>query len=252
VIIETHVTLNDQSTAEDFLAAIGHLKLIFETKFGAALSPVTALPVADAATIFGATSAPSVEAASAPSVEAAVDPLAGVAFPVDAETSTTVPAAPPVTSPMPPSAPLSAPPPPTAVATPPPVELDVRGIPWDDRIHSGGRAKNKDGTWRNKRGVPGMTVEAVEKDLLARSSGIASVVPLPPPSAASAVPAPPVATPEALTFVKLIARIQDAISKGTLSKSVLLVSLQEMGIPTLADLNKRPDLFQTAIDKLKV
>jgi hypothetical protein len=39
-------------------------------------------------------------------------------------------------------------------------ELDVRGLPWDARIHAKTKAKKVDGTWRNKR--------AVNKDLLAK------------------------------------------------------------------------------------
>ena len=33
------------------------------------------------------------------------------------------------------------------------IDVDAAGLPWDDRIHSGSRAKNADGTWRQKRGV---------------------------------------------------------------------------------------------------
>lgn len=47
------------------------------------------------------------------------------------------------------------------------VVLDERGFPWDDRIHSGTRAKNKDGTWRQKRNLPDGVVERVEAELRA-------------------------------------------------------------------------------------
>lgn len=39
----------------------------------------------------------------------------------------------------------------TAVTTT--VELDKKGIPWDERIHAGTKRKNADGTWSLKKGV---------------------------------------------------------------------------------------------------
>jgi len=48
---------------------------------------------------------------------------------------------------------------------PVPVETDVRGLPWDIRIHSKERTKNQDGSWRNKRGVDVVTLTTVETEL---------------------------------------------------------------------------------------
>ena len=51
------------------------------------------------------------------------------------------------------------------------VDLDKNGIPWDDRIHSGGRdeqghpKKNKDGSWSKKKGVDDLTVSTITKEL---------------------------------------------------------------------------------------
>jgi hypothetical protein len=48
------------------------------------------------------------------------------------------------------------------------VELDYKGLPWDERIHSSNKAKNADGTWRYKRGVDRDTlVPQVESELRA-------------------------------------------------------------------------------------
>lgn len=42
---------------------------------------------------------------------------------------------------------------------------DVRGFPWDERIHSSNKALTKDGEWRKRRGVDDATVAAVESEL---------------------------------------------------------------------------------------
>lgn len=50
------------------------------------------------------------------------------------------------------------------------VELDIHGLPWDARIHSGGESKkNGDGSWRKRRGLndPAL-IQRVESELRAR------------------------------------------------------------------------------------
>ncbi len=44
-------------------------------------------------------------------------------------------------------------------------DLDVRGLPYDARIHSAGKSKNQDGTWRYRRGVDPTLIEQVEKEI---------------------------------------------------------------------------------------
>lgn len=48
-------------------------------------------------------------------------------------------------------------------------ETDADGLPWDERIHSSGKALNTDGTWRKKRGVEASEVAAVEAELKGES-----------------------------------------------------------------------------------
>jgi hypothetical protein len=66
-------------------------------------------------------------------------------------------------------------------------ELDSAGLPWDERIYSATRNRNKDGTWRVKRGVSDEVLAAVTAEL--KSAMAAPGIPLPP--AATAVPPPP-------------------------------------------------------------
>jgi len=47
------------------------------------------------------------------------------------------------------------------------VETDSRGVPWLADAHAGTKGKNKDGTWKKKRGVDDAEVEKLEQAALA-------------------------------------------------------------------------------------
>lgn len=53
---------------------------------------------------------------------------------------------------------------PTSIV-PIPQSLDNTGLPWDERIHSGNKGLNKDGTWRLKRGVTDELINSVTAEL---------------------------------------------------------------------------------------
>lgn len=79
------------------------------------------------------------------------------------------------------------------LVTEPSVELDKKGIPWDERIHAGTKRKNADGTWSLKKGV--------DKDLAAeiiaeyQSAGGGVEVPVPPTTPSAPTPPAPPAAP---------------------------------------------------------
>jgi hypothetical protein len=60
----------------------------------------------------------------------------------------------------------------TAVPT---LELDIHGLPWDERIHSSAKTKNADGSWRGKKGVSPTIITAVKAELLSKVKGGAAV-----------------------------------------------------------------------------
>ncbi len=114
----------------------------------AGLAPASAVPPVPAA--------PST-AVAAPSPTAPAVPQAGVPTPPSAS-APPVPAAP--TAPVPPA--------PAATTSPAPaVELDASGLPWDERIHAGSKARNADKTWRQRRNLPEGLRESVEAELRA-------------------------------------------------------------------------------------
>lgn len=188
----------------------------------------------------------------------------------------TAPAAPTPGLPTPPPAAVpSAPSPavtaaaPTAPAAPTSpaggVELDIDGLPWDNRIHASGeggkRPKNADGRWRKKRGVNDEAlVKRVENELRAAmvapgaavtappSSASSAVVPTPPPAAAptapSAPPTPPAppAAPAADTFATLMARLGPPMAQGKITMEAVCGLLAPFGLTAPAQLAARPDL----------
>lgn len=77
------------------------------------------------------------------------------------------PSAPIVPPPPVPSAPPAAAPSANALPVIPAGDVDKHGLPWDDRIHSGTRVKNADGSWRQRRGVDADLVKTVENELRA-------------------------------------------------------------------------------------
>lgn len=77
-------------------------------------------------------------------------------------------------------------------------ELDVNGLPWDSRIHSGSKGKNQDGSWKSLRNVDKSIVPGVEAELRAQMAGgvqASDDTPPPPPplntAPAEQTPPPP-------------------------------------------------------------
>lgn len=190
-----------------------------------------------AAEVFNAPVAEAIAAFSTPvgyvEPQAAVLPVTPAAAPVDAITYTMLPAANgysredlcsqgwtddllvsnglmtiSVPAPKPPAVPtMPTAPTPSATTTPVATEpggnppyLDTTGLPWDTRIHSGGRTQTAKGEWVKKKGVQPNVTAQVTAELRQNPPKAASApqqaahVPLAPPAAVAAptpVPVPP-------------------------------------------------------------
>lgn len=97
--------------------------------------------------------------------------------PADAAPSPTAPEVPQGGVPVPPSAASVPAPPSTAPEVPaapttsaPSGELDVNGLPWDERIHASSKTRNADGSWRQRRNLSPVTLETVTAELRARAA----------------------------------------------------------------------------------
>ena len=138
--------------------------------------------------------------------------------------------------------------------------LDSAGMPWDERIHSGGVDRlKKDGTWKQRRGVDKELVKKIEAEIRA------GLIP-PGPSTAEPDPATifgqqqgatgnaPVGTPvdpNQVLWPEMLQRITQATREGRLDGNKLNQMLVSQGItggtPMLAT---RPDLYGWLIQEL--
>jgi hypothetical protein len=251
---------------------------------GAAIAAVVPQPDTVAAAHFGEAPMPAavvpaavVPAAVVPAavVPAAVVPVEAPALPQPVPTPapstvgvvplSIVPVVPVATlpaSPPPPVAPPSVPVPaswdgaPTEHAThmsPAGVEVDARGLPWDQRIHAGTKRKNADGTWTARRGLNDPALLArVEAELRQTMGAGAAPAPVPVPAAVVPVPAavvPPPAPPEAPavatgeTFAQFCTRLSPHLASGAVTQAQLLQAATELGLPGFPSLMQRPDLL---------
>ena len=151
---------------------------------------------------------------------------------------------------LPPATPPAPPAPASAAALPANnALLDVRGLPWDHRIHSGEKTQNKDGSWRNKRGLADGLVETVEAELRA-------VMAIPPGPTIGGVPVapawpaspPPPTDAGPITFLKLMPKVTGAIKSGQTTQEHVNAVLKQFGFPHLPAVSMRPDLLQAVHD----
>lgn len=132
---------------------------------------------------------------------------------------------------------------------------DVKGLPWDERIHSSNRKTNADGTWAKRRNVDPQQVLAVEAQLRAALVAVPPaapivVPPVPPayitPEAATVhVPLPPTAptaavpgaAPSPTDFGGLMARVTPhMIPGGKVNPELLQAACAAAGLTSLGDL----------------
>jgi len=153
-----------------------------------------------------------------------------------------------------------------------PHERDADGLPWDGRIHSESRARNKDGTWRQRRNLDRDLLTTVEAELRGVTTPASVVVPPPPPLVAVAPPAlvaaappalvvvPPVpapsplpAAPTEITVPEAMSRITANMKAGLLSSIALIEACRQVGLSHgLAELSDRPDLIVPLLQKVGI
>lgn len=209
---------------------------------------VTYAAMPDAAEVFS----------SCPSTAGAAAASTAPAAPTPGQTEAPPPFA--ATIPAPPPAPVA----PTAAVPAPPgpgpaLDVDVTGLPWDSRIHAGERQKNKDGSWRTRRGVDKALVVQVEQELRAAlahnapkppAAPVATPTPLPLPPTTTATAAPDPAGPPHMALVQ---RLMLAIAENKLTPEEMgsvLAGHGVAGLPVLASMPHLIPAVTAAFDKL--
>lgn len=145
------------------------------------------------------------------------------------------------------------------------VELDSKGLPWDERIHASTKSKLASGEWKNKRGVPPERITAVEAELRASLGAapaplapVAAAAPLPPVAPIATTPAPaapvgaslpttttlppvaPVASADPADFTQLMPRVSAAVAGGVLPATALNDACVANGLPSIVGLQQNP------------
>lgn len=153
-----------------------------------------------------------------------------------------------------------------APQSPNPVEVDSKGMPWDERIHSSSKAKVAGGTWKYKRGVSDEEVKRVEVELRADNLDAAVLFTAPDGSAVirggtfviptGSAPPPPPATAEPdlrKEFAQLMIRVANAKGSGKITTEEVTAALAAHGVPSLPMLSTKLDqvpAVAAAIDAL--
>ena len=103
------------------------------------------------------------------------------------------------------------------------------GFPWDERIHAGTKAKLKDGTWRQKRGVDPALVEQVKAEL----------------AGAAALPA------SAPSYEDFLNRVTPYTGAGLLSSETLVSICARHGAPDIATVATMPQIIPAILQEVE-
>lgn len=264
---------------EEIAAAVPLLQLI--------LNGTSEASQADPAQVFGGAAAPAPLPPSAPSIAGVEASAIAPVAPLGSSTMPPVPSMPVPTvtvdtAPMAPAAPL------TPASN---VELDSKGLPWDERIHASTKSKIASGEWKAKRGIndPSL-VQRVEAELRQRMAGAvapaapqapqapvapaapamdaaqvfapqapaalevpAAPVPFVPPTAPSApVPPPaPSASADPTTFEQLMPRITAAVMAQQLPPTAVGQACTAFGLTSVVALQTSPQHVPSVWQYLK-
>jgi hypothetical protein len=187
------------------------------------------------------------------------DVLALEAQPIPADPAVTPTADPAEAQPIPadPVVTPDAPIPPTADQVTPQMpmpdpadDLDSEQIPWDERIHSGGRTKylsgDKAGQWKLKRGVAPVTVAQVKTELF-QASGLPADPPAP---EAPIVTSNPTVTPG--SPIETWAQLVEAVTVKMLAPDTVQAACTKFNIENLGALQDVPIIIPMVAKELGV
>jgi hypothetical protein len=135
------------------------------------------------------------------------------------------------------------------------VELDVDGYPWDERIHSRGKTKMKNGNWRQRRECDSALVKRIKQEWDNRNQTHVpdgNITPDPPvvdstPSAAPAAPAAPAA--QAWTFPELMTAVQKS---GKITSEQLNAAVRASGAYDLKAVAADPTYIPAIVGALEL
>lgn len=132
--------------------------------------------------------------------------------------------------------------------TKPDVELDSEGLPWDKRIHSGGKTfMKKDGTWKLRRKLDPVFVAKVKSELLIaqnpeRAADIpGNDVPPPPPQVNEVPTPPPVEDTPTVVDPNAFMKLMTAVTGAGLSAEAITEACRAHGLADIGELHRTPE-----------
>lgn len=145
------------------------------------------------------------------------------------------------------------------------VELDSKGLPWDERIHAGTKTKLKSGEWKAKKqveaAVPAVPVApvapAVDPAAVfgAAAPGVqpAPAIPTAPPVAplAPAATVAPSVSADPATFEQLMPRITAAVTAGIMPPTAVGAACAAHGVASVVTLQQSPQFVPRVWATLK-
>jgi hypothetical protein len=120
-------------------------------------------------------------------------------------------------------------------------ELDVNGLPWDNRIHARTKTKTAEGAWKLMRGVNLDLVKQVEIQLRGALNA---------PSAPVNVPIPPAATDTNSAWFTAMARITAVVKDGQMTHAQVMTIVKSMGLESIPLIAQRPDLIPSILHRI--
>ena len=160
-------------------------------------------------------------------------------------------------------------------------DVDAEGIRWDERIHAGTKAKNKDGTWTRRRNTPDDVFNSVMAELRGATSTLAPpapavaeptaaeaftppafltasqtvvatpvTTPQPPAPPAPVIPAPPAASGAAPSAIDIMRKVTSLQAEKKLTLETLNAMLSSAGIEGMAKLFTSSDDQRSAFASL--
>lgn len=117
---------------------------------------------------------------------------------------------------------------------------------WDERIHSGAKSKNNDGSWKKKRGVSKTTFDTITAELAAGGAPVAEApAPTPTPAPAPAptpAPAPaPVAPASTISWPDIIKAVTNGMHMKFITQEQVNAALTKVGASAFAYLAPMTD-----------
>ncbi len=147
--------------------------------------------------------------------------------------------------------------------------VDARGLPWDERIHSGNKKLTDKGVWQKRRGVQQAEIDRVEAELRSAPAPMTAPATFTAPVAPTAAFTPPAFVPPQATFTppapvqqthdfqSLMATVSSLFASGAINPDYLTTLTSRIGqafqvnVTAITDLASNVQMVDYAFTLLK-